>query len=405
VNGKYRAQVMVFEPTSTRADEKSTAYQVKEVAFDYLEDFERLSSKYYEIIEGGEFTIKDIAGSQVVSDEFSGGGKPRLRYVIENGVVVPRDYNTLLLLSAYYQFERVTASLGATTGISPDAYLKSMGKFRVMFEPKIRIETDSSTLNATIKLNAAFVPGKAQFILFQRSNLEKVPLAANLQVIAHEFGHSLFERTFFENKFDRCEGDEETISSRTAAKRFAQEYAITGLNEGFADVVSWGVTGSTDILRGSIDLGDKADERDFSLEKFTFDSLAADNDEACSGRFYCVGTLFARSVRAAARDRKVETRDPVARQRVTTEVVTAIGKTQATMRTFGSDVLPEPSSTVSECKTSDNVDLVYDGKVTGAFLAGFLRNVPAESRASYCKAFEKAFGKTAFPVAARGDCP
>jgi len=249
------------------------------------------------------------------------------------------------------------------------------------------------------------VPGKQQFILFQRSNLEKVPLAANLQVIAHEFGHSLFERTFFENKFERCDGNDETITSRTSTKRFAQEYAITGLNEGFADVVSWGVTGSTDILRSSIDLADKADERNFATEGFTFASLADGNDEACSGRFYCIGSLLARSVRAAAIARSVETKVPSQRQAATKEFVTAVSKVQASLRGFDTKILPAPSANVTACKTPSRIDIDYDGKVTGAFLAALVKNLPVASRASYCNAFDKSFGKSGFPAAARGDCP
>ncbi|MCA2959188.1 MAG: hypothetical protein IOD12_02990 [Silvanigrellales bacterium] len=403
--GHYRAQVLVFDSASTQSDEATTAFQVKEVAIESLQDLESLSGAYFEILEGGQLFIQDIAGSQVQSDKFTGGGKPRLRYTMKDGVIVPRDYNTLLLLSAYYQFETVWRSLKGVTGFTPEAFLASMGKFRIMFEPKIRIETDDSTLDATIKLNAAFVPGKQQFILFQRSNLEKVPLAANLQVIAHEFGHALFEKTFFENKFSRCEGEEEVILNRTGVKRFAQEFAITGINEGFADVISWGVTGSTDILRSSIDLGDSADERNFASEKFTFSSLGSNDDEVCSGRFYCIGSLFARSVRSAALGRGVNTKVAAQRQAVTTEVVTAVSKVQASLRTFDTGLLPAPSVDVAGCSTPSNIDLTYDGKITGAFLAAFLKNVPPANRASYCTAFKKTFGAEGFPTAVRGDCP
>lgn len=405
VTGKYRAQVLVFDSASTRGNEDNAAFQVKEVVFESLRDFDSLSGTYFEIVEGGQLFIKDIAGSQVQSDKFTGGGKPRLRYSVKNGVIVPRDYNTLLLLSAYYQFETVWRSLKDVTGISPDDFLSAMGKFRVMFEPKIRIETDASTLDASIKLNAAFVPSKAQFVLFQRSNLEKVPLAANLQVIAHEFGHALFERTFFENKFARCEDSSEVISNRTDVRRFAQEYAITGLNEGFADILSWGVTGSTDILRSSIDLGDVADQRNFALERFSFDDLVLNSDELCSGSFYCIGTLFARSVRNAAIARGVNTKVAAQRQSVTKEVVNAVSKVQSSLRDFNAEVLPAPSAEVAACQTSSQVDLSYDGKVTGAFLAAFLKNVPEANRASYCSSFRTTFGTLGFPTSAQGDCP
>ncbi len=51
--------------------------------------------------------------------------------------------------------------------------------------------------SVSIKLNAAYLPGQSQFLLFQRSAIEQIPLAANLQVISHEFGHAVFDYVLF----------------------------------------------------------------------------------------------------------------------------------------------------------------------------------------------------------------
>jgi hypothetical protein len=399
-----RAEVLVYDPSYAAADEKSTHFQLKEVTFQSLDGLEGLSGKYFEFVSGGALYIKDIAGSQVQSDKFEGGGKPRLRYHVKDGVVIARDYNTLLLLSAYYQFEQVALGLPDVTGFKTQDFFKAMGRFKIMFEPKIQIETDGSSLDANIKLNAAFVPGQRQFILFQRSNLEKVPLAANLQVIAHEFGHALFEKTFFENKFERCDEDE-TSSNRFFKGRFTSEYAITGINEGFADVISWGMTGSTDILRSSLDIGDAADQRDFASTAFRYTDLALNDEQICAGRFYCVGTLFAKSVRQAALAGGVDTKNTASRRAVTREVVSSVAKIQSELRKFNDQILPPPSRSVQQCETGSTLDYSYDGKMIGAFLAAFVKNVPVEKRGFYCTAFANNFSIEGFPTAARQDCP
>ncbi len=96
------------------------------------------------------------------------------------------------------------------------------GRITAFFEPQITQEKGASSVAASMKLNAAYVPGQHQFLLFQRSGIENVPLAANEVVLAHEFGHAVFDYSFYRN-----DGEQKS--------RFASEYAMRGLNEGFAD--------------------------------------------------------------------------------------------------------------------------------------------------------------------------
>jgi hypothetical protein len=260
-----------------------------------LQNLEHLDGSFVKFYYGGVLKAKEITGSLVSDGRFSGGEKPQLRYRVRDGVVVPLDYQTLVMLSAYRQFDVIAANLKTIYGIDSADMAKAQkngqGKYEVLFEPRVEIETKEISGTLTMKRNAAFVPGKSQFVLFERSASEKVPLAANLQVLAHEFGHAIFDYTFFDNSFD----------SNSA---YASNYAISGLNEGFADFSSFLMSHSTDVLSGSISMPELVAERNFATSTYTLVKTSTSSGDvgriySCTGSFYCVGTLLARSLYTA----------------------------------------------------------------------------------------------------------
>ena len=408
VLGEIKAQVVYLDRDEVARNGGRAVFKVGAQNFGYLKDLKQLDGDFLKIVRGGELSIKDIAGSQIMSDKFEGGTGPNLRFDVTGGVVVPRDYSTLAMLSSYYQYEQVFANLGKVTGIKVEDFVAKSGKLKALFEPTIKLETDSNTQVASQKLNAAYVSGQKQFVLFQRSAVEKVPLAANLQVIMHEFGHAVFEQTFFQNRFKAYDSDQPNLD-RNFAGRLEQEYAIRGLNEGFADFMSYGLVGSTDILRSSIDIEDKADQRDFSKQRFVYSDLGSEDAsraELCNGSFYCIGTLFAHSLYQAMQALNIDGSNFDARTGMSSLVVTAVSKAQGTLKTLSTDIYPLPNSYVSSCgsggiKGGD----VYNGKITGAFLNAFIANMPDNSKKALCDAFANNFGDVGFPTAARKGCP
>ena len=189
---------------------------------------------------GGELEVELLSGSVVLEGRFTSGGAPRLRFDVEDGVVVAKDYPSLIMLSAYRQFDVALEAAGTATGISAERIASELGLVEIYFEPAITISGDVSG-QQVIKLNAFYVEGQGQFGLAQRSSLETVPLGANLLVIAHEVGHSLFELSFFEGTAGEC-------VDGTGPGRLTVEFAIRGINEGYADFVSFAVTGATNLL-------------------------------------------------------------------------------------------------------------------------------------------------------------
>lgn len=406
----YRAQVVVLSSVAPGSGE--TGFRVETKPLKFLDSLTQLDGAYLRLVQGGELTIKQIEGSIIQSDKFDGGGAPKLRYVVKDGVIVPRDYSTLMMLSAYYQYEQVFDNLKTIANISIDDFVAKSGKLRVMFEPNIRIESEGSTALVTLKLNAAYVSGQKQFVLFQRSAVEKVPLAANLQVLGHEFGHALFEQSFYQNTFKRCIAGSAADKSARQANRFfdgrlEQEFAIKGINEGFSDFLSYSLTGSADILRSSIDIGTKADERNFIKSNFTFRDLGREKPEeqVCSGSFYCIGTLFARSLYQTSAKLGLSASDVAGRGQMSAAVVDAMAKAQATLKTLPPDVFPAASESAAACVGEGKFSASYDGMVSGAFINSFVANMPGDWRASLCENFKANFGTDGFPTAARSVCP
>ena len=408
LSGPIKAQVVYLDTAEVARNGGRAVFKVGTQTFNFLKDLKQLDGDYLKIVRGGELTINEIAGSQINSDKFEGEASPNLRFDVADGVVIPRDYSTLALISSYYQYEQVFANLEKVTGIKVQDFVAKSGKFKALFEPTLKLVTESNTQVASIKLNAAYVSGQKQFVLFQRSAVEKVPLAANLQVIMHEFGHALFEQTFFKNQTRVCNSKSPNSDTHFPG-RLEQEIAIRGFNEGFSDLMSFGLVGSTDILRASIDIEDKADQRDFSKQRFVYSDLGSDDPvraKLCTGGFYCIGTLFAHSIYQAMQTLNIDTNNFEARSGMTSQVTAAVAKIQDTLKTLPPDIYPPPHSSVSSCGSGFGGDggKAYVGQVSGAFLNAFVTNIPDASKKAVCDAFVKNFGEMGFPLVARKVC-
>lgn len=380
----YKAVVLAF----TGADANGKAeFALTEKAFRTLTNFNELDGTYLSMRRGGKLTIKDVNGSIVSSENFVGGESPELRYKVKGGAAIALDYSTLAMLSAYYQLDEIYSTLEEKVGISPADVQANLpdGKHTMLFEPEIQMSGQGTDISAGIKLNAAFSPADKKFLLFQRSPIESVPLAANFQVLTHEFGHFIFDYSFYAGKFD-------------SKSRWNDEWALSGLNEGFADFISWTFTDTSDILSASIDIPSIADERNFAKTTFVFQDLASSDPEACKGDFYCVGSLFARSLYETYTAMKAT----VSKKDLALGTVNSIKKCQADMNAMPETLLP-PKADSNEMSRSEIFE--RDGKIIGAFLRAFVMNAPTAWNTDLCSSLKKNFGSSGFPTAARnGSC-
>lgn len=369
-----------------------------ERSFFALQDLDALDGTYAKFKRGGNLTIKEVSGSIVASESFSGGHSPDLRYTLDDGVVVPSDYSSLAMLSAYYQFDFIYAKVNEKLGLDPANLQAKLpeGKHTVLFEPQIKFKLDNLEGEIGIKLNAAFSPKDKQFLLFQRSAIESIPLSSNIQVIAHEFGHSVFDYAFFNGNYE----DNNYLG---------ESYAMRGLNEGFADFVSWTYTQSPDILRSSINIEDVANERHITNTTFTWSAFVAQSISGsstegaskwskCSDSFYCIGTIFARSLLEA------KTSLPsVTNQQYAFRIIESLRLAQAFMNNLPENIMPKASSTDGE---QPSFDFSRQGKFVGGFLYAILNGVEPSWRGPMCQAFAKNFEDEGFPLNVRDQvCP
>src|SRR6185503_3949836 len=375
-----------------------------------VDDFEQLSAPAFRIRQGGTLTIEVMNGDNIMSGSFEGGNTPDLRYVVKDGVAVPRDYPTLLMFSAAYQFERVSAALRETTSSSVRAALDSHGSLEAIFAPTTVVRADGLKASVQVNTNAFFFSEGWQFGLAQSSPRERAPLAADARIIAHEMGHAVFQLSFFQGETSLCKASNANDNQDDPwfEGRLEQELSLGGLNEGFADWMSFAVTGGTNPLQ-SLDgerdpaLAKKVQERVLTEDNFRWTQILKEDDKVredsrCTGK-YCLGTLFARSLVATYLEGH-ESNDEDARHEFSVDVVSALDHAQDGMKALK---LPAPESRVTHCEEREEVSSDYDPPVIGAFLEAFLEGIPTETKASLCRQLIDRF-EEGFPSEYRKEC-
>jgi hypothetical protein len=363
-----------------------------------VEDLSTLTGRYVRVVRGGQIDVNAANDGQLVEARFSGGGSADLRYDVRNGVVVPLDYSSLSMLSAYHQFQRILAALPTVAGLTADDVLARWGKLEVLFEPRLVSRTSEVDVTFTQKTNAFHVAGAHQFGLARRSSAEAVPLAADLRVLSHEFGHALFDDAFFEGQVERCDPNAGNADPFFPG-RLRREYVVSGLNEGWSDFLSFAITGTTNPLSGAIE--GVGDSRSLVRGAFTFTELLEPQPGCPRGSFYCVGTLFARSLYEVFVEQGGNPADPEARGAYARQVLGALTQTVPTVRQRGS--LPAPGSRVSACHARSRAH-ADDGPLLAALLDAFVAGLPPHRQAPVCARFAANFGADGFPSAARRTC-
>ena len=396
----FLADVLTF--TGFDLDSETAAFEIAPHELPNLIDLETLSGLRLRIRRGGVLNAREHAGSVIDDGRFSGGDALDLRYAMRDGIIVPKDYPTLIMMSAYHEFSRLFESLPDAAAMTVDDLVAENGAFEVFFEPTVKVMSSRFNTKTTDKLNAFYVSGTNQFGLAQRSPLERTPLAANRIVLAHELGHAVFGKAFADDEPKRASPLNE---GGMFPGRAMTEYAIAGLNEGFADFFAFVITGATNPLSELSHL--VGAERSLARTDYTWDDVFVDpilgeplneplEDGPCMGSFYCIGTLFARSMYQAAVETGTDPASYQARTPLGRAMVGALPHVLPRMRTLASDILPERES----ARESN-----YTGRLTGAYLGCLVAALPPSMRPGTCRAFVRNFGDFGFPTNTRFACP
>lgn len=373
--------------------------------------FSRLESAAFRVRQGGTLTVTEtIDGDQITNGHFAGGADPDLRYVVEDGAAVPRDDATLFMFSAAYQFEHVLPRLVDASAPDVGAVFMTRGPMDIFFGPQVVLnKANGVAIAETDWTNAFFNPLGWQFGVQRTSDRERVPLATDPRVIAHELGHAVFQIAFVGSDEAHCDAAQAQTNAADPwfPGRLDEEIVVSGLNEGFADLMSFASTGGTNPLESAnqpviygVDLNTL---RILTEDNFRWSQVykleGAPADLGCFNK-YCLGTLFARSLVATYLGQGHAIADEEARHELSRNVVAALRGTAERMKTIG---LPPPTDDVAHCRERDVASTALDPPVIGAFLQAFLAGFPADQAPRLRDELAQRF-EDGFPVAFRQGC-
>jgi hypothetical protein len=154
--------------------------------------------------------------------------------------------------------------------------IDDFGKSTLYHAPVARSETSSASAGVIIKINAAYLPSDNVFLLFQTSSLEKIPMNINFGVIAHEFGHAIFDYKFAEREIATYS----TVLTES-------DNILSAINEGLSDFFSYMVSNRRQELNASLEIFEK--ERQLPVS-WTYATIETSD---CSGDYYCKGSVLA----------------------------------------------------------------------------------------------------------------
>ncbi len=268
----------------------ASGYKLETVSFKTLESADRLSSPLLEVRGKAILSVSEEIEEKISSDNpdkfyASRGGIVRTDYIMKDGVVYPKTFSDMANLAIFYNFELTytfwTEKLGLTAA--------DFGRTTIYNNPTIKFTSDKITGAVEPKFNASFVQGVRDFWFFKESSKAEIPIKMNLAVLAHEFTHSIFDIYFAEKNSDfyamKTKDQDDSNTKTTYGTPYDNEFLLSALNEGLADLFSWLVTGRASELGASI--ASMAQTR-VPPVNFRLSSYQA----VCGDSFYCLGSLL-----------------------------------------------------------------------------------------------------------------
>lgn len=402
VGESFVADVLTVDKSSVDSPGNVPTFRFGPQPFVILNDVNSLSGDGISLLQGGDLEVFELAGSIITKGLFTGGNRPHLEYRIKDGVVKPKNTKSLAMLSAMFQFDALVSNIELLTGIKLEEFRKEFGSLRVLFQPAILMDDDGEQIKNYETSNAAYVAGAKQFALYKTSDSEKVPLSFNPQIIAHEFGHAIFETSFYANKYETC--DSKDVDKTNLFKgRLELEYVIRGLNEGFADFVSFVWTGSSNILESSIGKSSSSAERNFSQIPFSYEALSS-GSRTCSGGFYCLGSVWARTLLEIYQGLNFDVRNDAQRREFLRELVGMLRASGEKLRANNGADLPPVDEDTRRCRPRQIKLGIIDDEMLGTFLNAFVQSSSAGSRKLYCEKIVLRFGASGFADKFRRSC-
>ncbi|MFW7380870.1 MAG: hypothetical protein ACOH5I_18790 [Oligoflexus sp.] len=259
-------------------------YQLREVSFQTLTNLQHMEGSIAQLQGGASLNVSADVAEIINSDEpdniYRERGKAvNLDYIVQDDLVIPKNFKSMEMLGLYYSYERTLLYWQDVMGIN----FSQVGYPSVYYNPSFTASDDGQKTEVVLALNAAYLSGAKDFWFFKTSRMEKLPVKMNFGVIAHEFGHFIFDLYFAEFN----PGFYEAEYSGSANQ-------LSGINEGLADYFSFMVTGSVEEFGASLD--ELAEFRKMPVA-WTLSELG---QSACEGAFYCKGSILASALHEIA---------------------------------------------------------------------------------------------------------
>ena len=258
------------------------------MSFQTLKDPIRMQGDYGSILGGASLNLDTNVEEIIISGDpksiyRQSGSNVSLNISVKDNIIYPLDLESMEMLGLYHAYEKTVDFWSQQLGLDFEEFPS------LYYNPRASSESDGTNVSVTINLNAAYLSGAKDFWFFQTSPLELIPVKMNYGVVAHEFGHYIFDR-FFAN-FNPLVYETDIYSN---------SYKLSAINEGLADFLSYLTTESVNEFGAS--LKNLADERTLPVAW----NLSDLRRPICTGSFYCEGSVLASALFEAMQDTQLD---------------------------------------------------------------------------------------------------
>ncbi len=220
----------------------------------------------------GEVGSIEYGGYVDVDAGWTGGRELDIRIVVEDGVAVPLDPSGVVLYSFYAHLVD-TVAWAELQGFEAEALVP----VQIAVNPAVDV-----LIELTPADNLAYGTGYHTFVILPDGGERDVPLAANLGVVAHEFGHALFHALLSGGpQQPPLVDDLSLVSARW----------LSSLHEAFADTLGALITDDPAFIQQSIPI----DSRDLNGRSPMTSALVPEAGNSPLDLYdpYPLGTVFA----------------------------------------------------------------------------------------------------------------
>ena len=272
------------EPIRARilASDGQEGYTFRDVEFQTLRSVSPVKGDIA-IVRGGAILSVDNDVEEIIASNdpdaiYSDRGRGLdADYILDGGVVHPKDFTSMSALAIYYNFERTYLYWQNYNNLN----LEDFGFTTIYNNPTLKATSGSTSLEVEVKVNAAFLAGVRDLWFFKKSKLAKVPIKMSFGVMAHEFFHSMFDYLVAEKDptfYDGLSYNQDQLSA---------------INEGLSDFFSILVTGRKEELGETLE----------SLGETRIPPVPwfqSNYPTACGSSFYCLGSVLNSALYEAA---------------------------------------------------------------------------------------------------------